>query len=396
MDKKMINIGIIALCFFSFFGYASHNDFVLLIFGLIPLIVVAIMKKDLKIYYKTIIWLICYIIVIFSYTYSINKTSTLYYIVYFGVLLLCKLILDKNNDWPKFFLKVVMIFCSIHLFFSCVSLINTDIVRNINVNFMNSVQLQNFDNWTKLGAKIGIHSDPSMMAFIASVSLGIAFSKILSNEKSNIWKIAFAISALSLLITTKRGILLAVIVAIATLILSQDNMNKKIVNILKITVVMIIGYLIIQQLSIFNSIFERFNNLDSNNYLSGREDLYQKEISKIKENVFIGNGAFTTNKFLDGYDGHNIYIQILLEYGLFGEIGFVILFLYNIYITLKALRNLNSEDGKVDVYFSFYIQVLFLVYGISGNPLYNFYIFSIYIISSSIPITELKRINKIN
>ena len=81
MDKKMINIGIIALCFFSFFGYASHNDFVLLIFGLIPLIVVAIMKKDLKIYYKTIIWLICYIIVIFSYTYSINKTSTLYYIV---------------------------------------------------------------------------------------------------------------------------------------------------------------------------------------------------------------------------------------------------------------------------------------------------------------------------
>lgn len=393
MKKKILEFSMIMLCMFSFFGYMLNKDIILLVLGVIPLLLIVVQQKDIKIYSKSIIWIVCYAIIVMSYTYSIYKPSTLYYIIYFGILMLCKLILEKNCEWAELFLKVLTLFCGIHLFFSLVNLVNSNIIRNINQIFMNGQQLQNFDIWIKLGAKIGIHSDPSMMAYIAAIAIGIAFSKIATKENKKIWILYLCISVISLLITTKRGLILAVLVAIAFTSLARGNINKKISNILKLLIGISMVYIIIQESNIFNGIFNRFDNLDSNNYLSGRTELYEKELAKIKENIFVGNGAFTTNKFLNGYDGHNIYIQMLLEYGIIGTLIFCFMFLNNIIIVLNLLK--NEQYINANLYFCLYVQILFLVYGISGNPLYNFYMFNIYVMTSALILVESQKIYNI-
>ena len=215
MKEKLLKFSIAILCIFSFFGYMFKNDIFLLILGAIPLVLIVVQQRNIKIYRKSIIWIICFLVTVISYFYSIYRPSTIYYIVYFGIILFCKLILERNDEWTDFFFNLIIIMCGIHLFFSIINLINTDIIRNINKIFMNEIQLYNFENWNKLGGKIGIHSDPSMMAFIASIAIGISISKLIAQKKQKKWIIYLCIAVLSLLITTKRGTMLAAGVSVS-------------------------------------------------------------------------------------------------------------------------------------------------------------------------------------
>lgn len=392
MEKGLTKISVLLLCIFSFFGYIVKKDFFLVFISLIFLLIFFLLKKEFKISKKNVIWIICYIITCISYFFSINPQSTIYYIVFFGILLLCKIILERSDRWLGFFIKTIIIFGMIQVCFCIVSLINVDIIRNINNIFMSHEELNNFNMWTGLGARIGINSDAALMAFFASIMVGISFAIIISGDKRIRWKLILILSVLALIITTKRGPLLATFIAIITLMLLSGTGTKKIQNFIKLLLGIFIVLLIFQETPIMDKIFSRFSNMDDGNLLSGREELYEKQLAKIRENIFMGNGAFTTNKFLNGIDGHNIYIQLLLEYGIVGFLCYIMLFIYNLNNTIKCFRyNKKNNKNNYLICFSIFVQVFFLAYGMSGNPLYNFYILNIYIVSTVIPIIDRNR-----
>lgn len=396
MENKLIRMSILLLCIFSFLGYIIKKDVFLVCSSLAFLLIYFFGKKDFRISKKNIIWIICFMITCISILFSINPKSTIYYIAFLGVLLACKIILEKNEKWLNFFINIVIILGIIQVCFCILSLININLIRKINEFFMSYDELSNFNMWTRLGARIGINSDASLMAFFASITIGASFSIIMSGDKRIRWKIIFVLSILALIITTKRGPLLATVIAIIVLVLLAGSGTKKIQNFLKLILITVIILLIFQETSLMNKIFSRFSNMTGNNILSGRVELYEKQFERIEENIFVGNGAFTTDNFLDGTDGHNIYIQLLLEYGIIGFICYIILFVYNFYYTIKCFKNCKKIGSyNYLIFFSIFVQVFFLTYGMSGNPLYNFYILNIYIISTAIPII-IERERKIN
>ena len=69
------------------------------------------------------------------------------------------------------------------------------------------------------------------------------------------------------------------------------------------------------------------------------------------------------------------------------------MFLNNIIIVLNLLK--NEQYINANLYFCLYVQILFLVYGISGNPLYNFYMFNIYVMTSALILVESQKIYNI-
>ena len=88
---------------------------------------------------------------------------------------------------------------------------------------------------------------------------------------------------------------------------------------------------------------------------------------------------------LEAYDAHNIYIQMLAELGIVGEALFVIFFVICLISTIKLfkkLRKIREKEYGYVLCYSVFLQIWFIVYGATGNPLYGagqsfFYIASI-------------------
>lgn len=122
--------------------------------------------------------------------------------------------------------------------------------------------------------------------------------------------------------------------------------------------------------------------------------------------IGMGNYSLYFDKFyhrtgnLEAYDAHNIYIQLLSETGLIGTGLIIILLFISILRTYKVVRLTRKiKDKKIIqlMYYSLYIQLWFIVYGLSGNPIYDASEFFIYILGVSILLSVCKSINcKVN
>ena len=101
-----------------------------------------------------------------------------------------------------------------------------------------------------------------------------------------------------------------------------------------------------------------------------------------------GPGVFTN---LFGMGNHNVYLQLLSENGLVGFTLFVSMLLFNLSTTLRKLKfNIKNNcflQNNTYLFFSLYVQVFYLIYGMIGNPLNDGFILIIYLIAASIPYT---------
>ena len=110
--------------------------------------------------------------------------------------------------------------------------------------------------------------------------------------------------------------------------------------------------------------------------LTGREDFYNIQISSIENHFFTGIGIRGVHELIGNNDGHNIYIQVFAELGVLGIITLLIILLTNYINTLKK-KNYES------IIASLYFQTFFIIYGLSGNPMYLFTTLVIYFIFTS-------------
>ena len=101
-------------------------------------------------------------------------------------------------------------------------------------------------------------------------------------------------------------------------------------------------------------------------------------IDYFKQNPIIGLGwgRFSAVN-LHEWKAHNIYLQLLAETGILGFVVFAFFFistLINGWQYLKWIRiNGKTMDGNEELHmmFSIAMQIFFLLYGITGNPLYD-------------------------
>ena len=103
-------------------------------------------------------------------------------------------------------------------------------------------------------------------------------------------------------------------------------------------------------------------------------------------NIYCNNMGY----FSGALHAHNIYIQMLAETGIVGFMLFMVAFisslLKTVEITRKTMMTSNNSTLKVIILFSLYMQLFFLLYGFSGNPLYNFTQLFVYFIGINWPI----------
>lgn len=259
----------------------------------------------------------------------------------------------------------------------------------------------------------GFSTNVSFTAGHVCAGLMLCFSQFFSKQHLNRKKLIFEILFLmaTLFLTNKRGHMLSLfIVAVAIYLVSAQG-STRFTRFNKILVIGVIGLIVLllggEALSFipgFNRIAETITGLlVGEDVTSGRTELYEFARLMIRQHTWdgIGWGRFRLNTIGNvtvstQLDVHNIYLQSLCEMGL---ICFVFLMLAFAAFLIKTYKLITAENKKQDgdplikmlLLFSLAYQIFFLVYGLTGNPLYDHNYIILYLFACAISAVIGKR-----
>lgn len=214
--------------------------------------------------------------------------------------------------------------------------------------------------------------------FCTTVSLFI-------NDRRQKYFIPVLICISALLLTGKRSQLLVSLFAFLLLyyLYNSDKKMTRFFNICGIVLASILVFdIVVQFVPELATFIVRFQQTaEMGDVTLGRTDRFAEAMQIFCKHVFFGIGwngssyyfAQTLGIFINV---HNIYVQLLCETGIVGSILYFTFFLYNYLqawqIIKKVKHSKYSESEKATICAAFMIETFFLLYGITGNSLYDF------------------------
>lgn len=155
--------------------------------------------------------------------------------------------------------------------------------------------------------------------------------------------------------------------------------------------VLVFGYYFIPAI---NNVVSRFFDMGEDVSILGRYQFWDVALRAFDVNKLFGIGWFGFRTIVAPkvyYTGHahNVYIQLLCETGIVGFSVIVVFFAYFLYKGYDALRcvahnkSAIGQNRQILVLFAFMYQIYFLLYCVTGNPLYDGYVFPVYFASCS-------------
>lgn len=243
------------------------------------------------------------------------------------------------------------------------------------------VQAINKANEIAYGAYSGVAFEKADAAYYMNIGIACILAKYCAIKKMRkLDGILLIIYMIALLLTGKRMLFLIAIFASLFLFLISGIRNKgqKMLFIIVVT----LGLFILAA-SIFPELMTTFERLSMS---SGEDDAmleryvkwyYALQLFKLHPAIGVGygtyNGACSTVGYKAIYYAHNVYVQMLAEVGIIGTVILITYIILNLLITSRYIwKNKDSNVSRHNelTFFSLYMQVLVIIYGLSGNVLY--------------------------
>ena len=394
MKKFFENISILFLCIGLLFFV--NNSFLpkslyFFTFSAIIMLLLFLLNKDNKIYKKNVgfIVFLAYLIFTMVFNYSVNSLN---YIIYYIFGIIYMLYFSNNSYSIKKLIDLYYLGTVLFALFTIFSALFGNLyLKIINTFYYGS---ESYDmiidlfNWHEYS---GIAGQTGYNAFTISIGIIISFFNIFTEY--NIHKkikykelIIMILQIVALLLCAKRAILLYTIMTLFMILPVCINMKKK-KNLRKLFIISIIvlsiGIIAINLFEPLGKVFEKnAYYLSRGNLLNGRLPLYKQAIDFFLLNPISGIGIkrfYLLNNMK--LDVHNVYIQLLAENGIIGFIIIITSFFYMISSDLKL-----AQRGTMCkyIYISICIQILFLLYSLTGNTLYDMNMLYIYLCVGSI------------
>ncbi len=360
-----------------------------------------IREKKIVLKKYEISFIILFIFILFN-NYDINRGEYNYIIKF--ILFATFIVLIKHLDWEKPLLKTLIGIGIAHVIISFILYFNKDFYINNVIPLFNLDKFffQRLINQVNEGCLLGIashHSTAGMyfsLAYLASVSCTFKGEKI--NKKYGILSIIFFIC---ILLTQKRGpLMFAIVASLGYLYVIYSNKSKILIKLrsifskskIKLVIVVLILLIIMVLCLENNTMYNYLNKLSSNRI----RDLFMPAIVLFLKNPLFGIGwgaykykylMYSEGFYLTKNNAHCIYLQLLAETGIVGFLIITCIILKTLKNTYEILANIRDGRYKVDEYvkasmiYSFVVQIFFILYGFTGNPLYDYTVFLPYMIS---------------
>lgn len=218
----------------------------------------------------------------------------------------------------------------------------------------------------------GLSAYTSNTTFSAAIVFGNSFLSFINKNENKIIKnkivnaTLMVLSLFSIMLCSKRGIFVATIISVVVLMFYIYRKNDFFLKFFSVVFLVVVALYILYQINdVVAGFLDRFMTDD---FLTGRDTIYESLISDFKmSNILIGRGTASTYA-IAGKGAHNIYLQILYDHGVVFSVPYYLFLVYNYYIAFKR---------KCPI--SIFVQTMFLVYGLSGNPLYSNMFMMIYL-----------------
>ena len=222
------------------------------------------------------------------------------------------------------------------------------------------------------------------------------------NKKIALGSIVFLVlSLIALVMTGKRAHLLFTVSAcvVAWMVYLSKDKNRAVKYAAFLLTALLVFVISVNVSSKLQNVLNRFVDVTEDGNVTSRFEFWDIALNSFSEHKLSGTGWLTFKDVsLTDQHTHNIYIQILAETGVVGAIVFYPFFLYSLCIGLRWLlavckcKEAYSRETLIFGVFSFCYQIYFLLYGITGNPLYDIYSYPLYFIAVFFSIASYNRL----
>ncbi len=386
---------------YSFFGYLLSDFFGYAILALVSLGIlgysalgnVAISRVQLLYIFLVLVFIL---INLLPAAYSISSETSIKTGINRSVIFMVGIALGLQGNWHRLAPRFVAGLALIHVFFTILSyfmpaFFSGWVLARLPVEV--AMASQTFMN---AGLYAGITNQIGVNAFYMSIGVFILYAHLVDRkqEKSISSKLVFLAFFLGLLLTGKRGDLLATVFSLWFVSAVNGKLRGKTILGKSVLAVILSIVLVISLVILFPEAanpFLRFSARVGGDITSGRLILYGYALDMFKQKPILGWGTGTFNS-LYGTGTHNAYLQILCENGLVGLATFGLILLFNFLNSYKELRKdikLGGDNAQF-LLFAIAMQMFFITYAMTGNPVNDGFILIVYLVATSIPFSIIR------
>ncbi len=362
-------------------------------FMLFIFIVRAAKNKKINLTYtpEVKLWLLCILFLWAGVLYSLDKNATIDYCITLSIYSLF-LIAKLRVNFYKLLYKCLYAV----LFILMISIYINGLVHNLMTGPLLFLVAKGGQNALALEVSSGIYSglfaDRASAAFGMNLGFAISLSYFFySYKKKHI--IASVLFFCSIFFTGKRTLTIIPILLVffALIIISKGNL-KKIYIFITVSLVSLLGIILIA----FPQILFSLDRTGTGDLTTGRNTiLWPVAFNMFNSHKLFGTGVNTFNTIIRSqnpnnstlsewfYHAHNIYIQFLGELGIIGTLLLCTAIIYFLIKTIKTLSKTQNRQLKVIVTISLLIQIVWIIYGFTGNTFYYSSQFLCYIVAVS-------------
>lgn len=234
----------------------------------------------------------------------------------------------------------------------------------------------------KAGGLVGDYQSGGMMM---SISCFMFMIEYFNEEKNNINIFGIILSFLGLFISGKRMFTLIAIMFFGLSYIFATDEKKNIKLIKALCIISVSSFLFFNYIPAAKEIIFRIISLAGNkqSITSGRNVLWEKALDIFDENSLYGIGFGSYQKYfydyfeisgISAFLTHNIYYGLLCETGIIGFSIYMFLIIYMLIKTLGIWKKIKTMDNKKYKYicnYALFMQIWFIVYGYTGNGIYD-------------------------
>lgn len=275
----------------------------------------------------------------------------------------------------NFFIKFAFFFSAITIISIVVPFIYTEfIIKLLPVD----LQTKALHFYTPL-VSAGITDQTGINAWFSVIGLSVSFAFYCTERKLKYLLLIF-LFLISIVFTAKRAHLLFSILSMFIVYLSlyKRNIKKKLALLFISSLLLLIFIMLFPD--VFHYMKERFTVSDDKDISSNRFLLWGIAFVFFLQKPIFGWGFGYCSNVM-GTNVHNVYIQVLSELGIVGLCFFLVFLLSSIVSIFRKFKKkyfFMDNEEKLQLVFSLFIQLFFIMYCMTGNPLNDLNIFGVY------------------